>query len=82
MMVTGKVDMGCDGSIMPFSVFKRLFSNTAADQLVAIKDTTMLRTYNSTTITQFMRCGIAIENKNECKKCIFFLLFQETETCY
>ena len=27
-----KVDMGCDGNIMPFNIFKKLFPSTAEDK--------------------------------------------------
>ena len=39
-----------------------------------MKDTTMLRTYNSTAITQFWRCSVVIENNNKCKNYIFFVV--------
>ena len=67
-----KFDTGCDGNIMPFNVFKKIFPNTIEDQLVATKDTIILIIYNSTTITQLGRCGVVTENNNKCKKCIFF----------
>ena len=41
---------------------------------MATKDTTMLRTYDSTTITQLGRCSVVTENNNKCKKCIFFVV--------
>ena len=66
-----KVDTGCDGNIMPFNIFKKLFPSNTEDTQVATKETTILRTYNSTTITQLGRCGVVIENINKCKKCIF-----------
>ena len=36
--------MGSDGNIMPFNIFTKLFLNMTADQLVATKDATKLRT--------------------------------------
>ena len=68
MMVPCKVDMGCDGNIMPFNIFKKLFPSTTEDTLVTTKDTTMLRTYNSTTITQLGRCDVLIEISVNAKK--------------
>ena len=56
---------------MPFNVFKKLFPYTTEDRLVATKDTTMLRTYTSTTITQLGRCGMVIENNNKHKNAYF-----------
>ena len=74
MMVPYKVDIGCDGNIMPFNIFKKLYPITTDDTLVATKDTTTLRTYNSSTITHVGRCSVVIENINKCKKCIFFVV--------
>ena len=74
MTVPYKINMGCGGNIMPFNIFKKLFPNTTEDRLVATKDTTMLRTYKSTTITQLGRYGVAIENNNKCQKYIFFVV--------
>ena len=62
-----KVDMGCNGNIMPFNVFTKLFPNTIADGLVTTKHTTVLRTYNSTTIKHLGRCSVVIENNNKHK---------------
>ena len=58
-----KVDMGCDGNIMPFNIFKKLFPNTTEYRLAATKGTS-LRRYNNTTITQLGTCGVVIENNN------------------
>ena len=33
-----------------------------------------LRTYNSTTITQFGRCTVGIENNNKIEMCSFFVV--------
>ena len=44
MTVLYKVDMGCDGNIMPVNIFKKLSPNTIEARLVATKDTTTLRT--------------------------------------
>ena len=75
MMVPYKVDMGCDGNIMPFDIFKKIFPKTSEDRLVAMEDTTMLRTYNSTTIEQLGTCDVVIEHNNKLKKiCIFFVV--------
>ena len=73
MMVSYKVDMDCNGNIMPFNILKNLFPSTTENTLVTTKDTTTLRTYNSITITQLGRCGVVIENFNA-KKCIFFIV--------
>ena len=69
-----KVDTGSDGNIMPFNIFTKLFPSTTADQLVATKDATNLRTYNSTTITQLGSCKVEIENNDKHNKCIFFIV--------
>ena len=61
IVVLYKVDMGSDGNIMPFNIFTKLFPSTTADQLVATKDATKLRTCNYRTITQLGRCKIEIE---------------------
>ena len=74
MMVPYKLDMGCSGNIRPFNIFKKLFPYTTEDSLVAAKDTTMLRTYNSTTTIQLGKCGVVIENNNKYKKIIFFVV--------
>ena len=64
MMVPYKVETGRDGNIIAFIIFRKLFPSTTEDTLVATKDTTMLRTYNSTAITQFGRYSVVIENIN------------------
>ena len=71
IVVPYKLDMGNDGSIMPFNIFTKLFPSTTADQLTATKDATKLRTYNCTPITQLGRCKVKIENNDKCRKCIF-----------
>ena len=68
MTVPFKVDTGSDGNIMPFNIFKKLFPNTTEDRLATTKDTTMLRSYKSITITQLGRCGVVNENSSKCKK--------------
>ena len=60
-----KVDMDSDGNIMLFNLFTKLFPTTAEDQLAAIKDAMKLRTYICTTITQFGRFKVEIENNNK-----------------
>ena len=73
-MVTYKVDMGINGSIMPFNIFTKLFPSSTMDQLAGTKDTIKLRTYNCKVITQLGRCKVEIENNDKCKKCIFFVV--------
>ena len=60
MMIPYKIHMGCNGNIMPFNIFKKLFPSTK-DTLAAMKDMAMLRAYNSTTITQLGRCSVVIK---------------------
>ena len=76
IMVPYKVDVGSDGSIMPFNIFTKLFPRAKMAQLVVKKHATKLRTYNHTTITQLGGCKVEIENNDKCKnkKCIFFLV--------
>ena len=52
MMGPYKVDTGSSGNIMTLNIFKTIFPSTTEGTLVATYDTTTLRTYNSTTITQ------------------------------
>ena len=80
MMVPYKAGVGCDGNIMPFNIFKKLFPSTKEDTLMATKDTTMLRTYNCTAITQLGKCGVIIENINKCKNASFFVVPGEGDT--
>ena len=68
VMVLCKVDMGSDGTIMPFNIFTKLFHSTTMDQLVATKDATKQWACNHTTITQLGRCKVEIENNDSCKK--------------
>ena len=72
MAMSYTVDMGCDGNIMPFNIFKKLFPYTTEDRLAATKDTTALRTYNSTTITKLEKCCVVIENNNKHRNVSFF----------
>ena len=51
-MVPCKGDIGCNGNIIPFIIFKKYFHCTTEDRLMATKDTTTLKTYKSTTITE------------------------------
>ena len=44
------------------------------DQLVATRDETKLRTYNCTAITQLGSCKVEIENNDNCKNYIFFVV--------
>ena len=50
IVVPYKVHIGSDGNIMPFNIFTELFHSATANQLVATKDATKLRTCNCTTI--------------------------------
>ena len=68
-MVPYKVDTGSDGNTMPFNIFTKLFPSTT-DHLAATKESTKLRTYNLTIITQLCRCKVEIENSDN-KKFIF-----------
>ena len=62
-----KVGTGHNGNLMPLNIFTILFPCKTADQLAAKKDATKLRTYNCTTITQWGRCKVEIENNNKWK---------------
>ena len=73
------MDIGSDENLMPFNIFTKLFPSTTADQLVARKDPTKLRTYNCTTSTQLARCIVEIENNNKHKKYIFFVVAGDKE---
>ena len=74
IMVPYKVDMGSDGNIMPFHIYKKLFPNTTVDQLTATKDAKIkIKAYNCTTITQLGRCKVKIENDKH-KTFIFFVV--------
>ena len=64
---------------MLFNIFAKLFPRATADQLVATKDATRLKSYNYTTITQLGRFNVEIENKNKCQKCIFFVVPGDAE---
>ena len=74
------IDMGSDGNIMPFYIYKKLFPSPTVDQLAATKDAKIkLKAYNCTTITQLGRCKVKKENNNKCNKCIFFVVLGSRE---
>ena len=73
LVVPYKVDSGSSGNIMSFHISKKLFPRST-EELAAMKNNIKLRTYIYTTITQFGRCTVRIENNNKIKVCSFFVL--------
>ena len=75
IVVPYKIDMGSEGNIIPWHIFKRLFKNITEDELKkTIKGHIKLRTYNKTVITQLGTCAVMINFKNSKKKCVFFVV--------
>ena len=76
-----KRDLGSDGNIMPFYIFKN-HSLGSTKELAAMKNENIkLRTYISTTITQLGRCTVGIENNNKIK-IVVSLYFPEIDNLY
>ena len=65
-MVPYKVDIGNDRSIMCLHIYKRVLPSATVDDLAAVKGAKIkLRIYNHTSIRQFGRCKVKIENNNK-----------------
>ena len=70
-----KIDMGSEGNIMPFYIFKKLFKNVLVEQLKrSIKNHIRLCMYNRTSIMQLGTCTVFIKFKNIKKCCVFFVV--------
>ena len=70
-----RVDMGNDGNIMPFYVYKKIFPRSTVELLAAKKDTKIkLKMYNQSTIMQLEICRVTLENNNKCKLCNLFVV--------
>ena len=60
---------------MSLHVYKKLFPKITNEQLVAMKHISIqLKVYNKTTVTQLHTCAAELENKNNKKKCRFFVV--------
>ena len=72
IIVPYKLDMGSEGNIMPWHIFKRLFKNiTEAELKKTVKGHTILKMYNNTVITQLGTCMVTINFKDIKKRCVF-----------
>ena len=72
IVITYKIDMGNNGNIMLWHIFKRLFKNVTEDKLKkTIKRLLKLRTYNKTDIAQLGTCTVMLNFKNSKKRCVF-----------
>ena len=70
-----KFDMGSEGNIMSFYIFKKLFKNMTEEQLErSLKGKIKLKTYNGTHIMQLGTCAMLVKLKNLRKQCVFFVV--------
>ena len=75
ILIPYKIDMGSESNIMPWHIFKRLFTNvTEAELKKTVKGNIQLRTYNKTVITQLGTCMVTINFKDIKKRCVFFVV--------
>ena len=75
MVIQYKIDIGSDGNIMPWYIFKNLFPRVIKSQLVkTIKNHIKLKTYNKTFITQLGICTVTIEYKIIRRMCECFVV--------
>ena len=72
IIIPYKIDTGSKGKIMPWLIFKRLFTNvTVAKLKKTVKGQIKLRTYNKTVKTQLGTCVVTIRFKDMKKRCVF-----------
>ena len=75
IIIPYKIDMGSEGNIMLWHIFKRLFKNITEDELKkTIKGHIKLRAHNETVITQLGTCTVMINFKNIKKRCVIFVV--------
>ena len=71
-----KIDMGSDGNIMPWYIFKKLFPRVMEAEVEKknIKKHIKPKTYNKTVITWLGTCTEIIDYKDNKKMCEFFVV--------
>ena len=70
IIILYKVDMGSEGNIMSWHIFKRLFKNITETELKkTVKVHIKLRAYNKTVIIQLGTCMVTINFKDIRKRC-------------
>ena len=75
LTVPHKIDIGSDGSIMLWYIFKKLIPWVSEARLKKpIKNHIKLKTYNKTVITQLGTCSVIIDYKYNKKKCKCFVV--------
>ena len=80
IIIPYKIDMGSEGNIMPWHIFKRLFKNiTEAELKKTVKGHINLRTYNKTIITHLGTCTVTISFKDIKKRWCVFVVPRNSE---
>ena len=75
MIILYKIDIGNDGNIMPWYIFKKLLPKVTESELTkTIKKYIKLKTYNKKFITQLGTCVVIVKYKNNEKKYEFFVV--------
>ena len=74
-----KIDTGADGSLMPITMFSKLYPKTSLDALHStIERGITLFAYNKTPIEQYGTCSVKISFKEKQQICKFYMVEYNT----